>query len=103
MASRKACDPRLWSTFWSTIDQDDNRYRHQLKQDKNTGQWQVRTEIWEDGSPLYHSALINVSESVGKYLFQFRHTWTNVGELGRPLYPPEFAGGFLNAEVPVGS
>lgn len=94
MASRVECDPRRWNTFWSTIDKNNTRYRHQVRQHKYTKVWMIRTEIWEGMETPYYSASIDVSKETGDRLWQMRFGWSNIDEHGRPLYPPEFAGGF---------
>lgn len=95
MASRKQCDPRIWNTFWSTIDKENTRYRHQVRQHKHTKVWLVRTEIWEGEVTMpYYGATLTVTKEVGDRLWAMRTDWSNIGEHGRPLYPPEFQGGF---------
>ena len=95
MASRRDADPRDWKNFWSTIEKDGTRYRHQVRQAKTDKTWMVRTEVWQDGDrePFY-TASIPVPDEHGRAMFESRKTWSNVDEEGRPMYPPEYAGGF---------
>lgn len=97
MASRTGADPRSWKTFWSTIDKQGNRYRHQVRQDRDDNtKWMVRTEVWLDGDRAPHfSASVSVPAEHGKIMFDMRQTWSNVDEAGRPMYPPEYKAGFV--------
>jgi len=92
--SKTAHDPRQWTTFWSTIDSQGCRYRHQVKMLRTTREWFTRTEIWEEGMPLYYSRSRSVSDETAVRMRSMRFSWSNVDEEGRPLYPPEFSGGF---------
>lgn len=96
MASRTGADPRSWKTFWSTIDKQGNRYRHQVRQHRtDVNIWWVRTEVLESDSVVpYFTANILVPPEHGKNMFNMRQTWSNVDEEGRPMYPPEYEGGF---------
>jgi len=94
MASRVEADPRRWTTFWSTIDKNNCRYRHQVKQLRASGKWYVRTEVWEDGMQPYCTKELEISKENAAVMRQMRFSWSNVDEEGRPLYPPEFSSGF---------
>lgn len=96
MASRIGADPRSWKTFWSTIDKQGNRYRHQVRQHRtDVNVWWVRTEVLEEDSiNPYFTCVIEVPPEHGKKMFNMRMSWSNVDEEGRPMYPPEYEGGF---------
>ena len=101
MASRTACDPRKWKTFWGHIDKNGNRFRHQVRHAKHDpNHWEIRTEVWMDGDPMpYHTATIHVLTEVGKDCFQLEKVYSNVDEHLNPMYPPQYAGGFPLAET----
>lgn len=95
MASRMESDPRHWATYWSTIKKNGDRYRHEVQLSRDRKQWMVRTQIWIGVQPIYYSAVVFIPPDVGEFLFYVvRMGWTNIGEEGRPLHPPQFPGGF---------
>lgn len=99
MASRTEADPRKFTNFWSCITKDGTRYRHQVKQDRRSLKWVVRTEVWEVGDNWpYHTVSTEVPERHGLVFFQMRQTWSNVDEEGRPNMPPGYENGFTKLE-----
>lgn len=102
-------DPRRYSTFWSYLDRDNNRYRHQVRMyearparekgkhgTKTVDTWYIRTEVWEEGQyPPYYTIAIQVTPEQGKALFEMAKLWTNAtGGEGATLYPPGYPNGF---------
>lgn len=104
MGDKRECDFRYWTNFWSCVDKDGNRYRHQVRKERKDmvehPGWLVRTEVLEPDLPVYHTGHYRVTDDVGKALRAMRLSWTNVGEEGRPMFPPGFEGGFFNGTTP---
>lgn len=102
MASRTGADPRRWACFWSTIKGKD-RFRHEVKvtqqrkdrpAEAGPPKWMVRTEVYMGTQPIYHTVSTVVPEEVGRYLRSLAQVWSNIDEKDRPMFPPEFPGGF---------
>lgn len=98
MASWTANNNRQWTAFWSCIDKDGNRYRHQVRKTRpeDGARWLVRTQVWPNGESIYHTVSVELPRSHGEYLWTMTKIWTNVDEEGREMYPPEYQSGFKN-------
>lgn len=99
MASRSACNPNVWQTFWGHIDGQGNRFRHKIRQGRkdkaDAGVWYIQTEVWMDGDPApYHTARIVVPAEVGEACFPYTKVYSNVDEHLNTKYPPEYVSGF---------
>lgn len=88
-------DPGAYQPFWST-EIDDVRIVHSVKKRAGGGvrKWFVQTRYHRPGLRTEYSRSIRITEEAARVLWSLATVWTNIDEVGRPLYPPEFPGGF---------
>ena len=98
MASRMDSNNRQWTVFWSCIDKDGNRYRHQVRKTRpeEGNRWLTRTQVWPNGEQIHYTVSVELPKSHGEYLWTLVKAWSNVDEEGREMYPPEYQSGFKN-------